>query len=78
MRFRWQIFSKDGENGYESEWEQFKAVAIKLAARDLVRNFERSSVDNIIAKVFNEMNSKQPPVVITLDDARKILANTNQ
>jgi hypothetical protein len=73
MRFRWQTFTKDTDEPMESEWEQFKADAIKLAARDLVRNFNKWGKDDMVVKIFNEMNYKSKPTVITLQDAYKIL-----
>lgn len=73
MRFRWQTFTKDTDEPMESEWEQFKADAIRLAARDLIRNFNKWGKDDMVVKVFNEMNYKSKPTVITLQDAYKII-----
>jgi hypothetical protein len=73
MRFRWQIYLKDTDESYDSEWSQLKSDAIKCAARYLIRNYDKFGKDDIVVKVFNEMNYKQTPTIITLDDARKLL-----
>lgn len=73
MRFRWQTFTKDTDEPMESEWEQLKTDAIRLGARDLIRNFNKWGKDDMVVKVFNEMNYKQKPTVITLQDAYKII-----
>lgn len=73
MRFRWQTYNAVDEP-MESEWSQHKEDAIKCAARCLVREFEKFGVTDMVVKVFNEMNYKQQPVIITLDEAKKIIA----
>ncbi len=73
MRFRWQTWSKHTDEPYESEWSQLKSDAIKQAARHLVYQYKKFGVDDMVVKIFNEMNYKQSPTVITLDDAYKIL-----
>ena len=70
-RFRWQTYSKDGIEPYESEWTQLKSNAIKQAEKWLIRSFEKCGKDDMIVKVFNEMNHQQAPTVITLQDAYK-------
>jgi hypothetical protein len=74
MRFRWQTYSKDTDEPLESEWAQFKSDAIKCASRYLIRQFNKFQKDDMIVKVFNEMNYKQKPTIITLADAYKIAA----
>lgn len=73
MRFRWQTYDAN-DQPMSSEWSQLKADAIRCAARCLVREFEKFGVTDMTVKVFNEMNYKQAPVIITLEDARKILS----
>lgn len=73
-RFRWQTYSIDGNDPYESEWTQLKSDAVKQAARWLIRSFEKWGKDDMIVKVFNEMNSRQAPTVITLEDAYKMIS----
>lgn len=65
MRFRWQTYTKDTDEPLESEWEQFKSAAIK--------QFDKFKKDDIIVKVFNEMNYTKKPVVITLQDAYNLI-----
>lgn len=72
MRFRWQTYTKDTDEPMESEWEQLKNDAVKHAANYLIRQFNKFGKDDMIVKVFNEMNYKQKPTVITLQDAYKI------
>ena len=74
-RFRWQVYMKDEDYPMESEWEQFENVAIKVGARYLIRNFEKFKKDDIVVKVFNEMNWQRSPKIITLQDAYKIITN---
>lgn len=74
-RYRWQTWTKDTDEPMESEWEQFKDVAIRVAARYLIRQFNKFGKDDMNVKVFNEMNYKQEPTVITLQDAYKIVNN---
>lgn len=73
MRFRWQTYGKHNDEPYESEWEQFKADAIRLGARYLIKCFDKWGKDDMVVKVFNEMNYKSKPTVITLQDAYKII-----
>lgn len=75
MRFRWQTWTKDTDEPLESEWSQLKKDAMWHAAKYLVRQFEKFQKDDMVVKVFNEMNHKQKPTIITLDDARRILNN---
>lgn len=72
-RFRWQTYTKETDEPMESEWEQFKNVAIQQAAKYLIRNFNKWGIDDINVKVFNEMNHMSRPTVITLQDALKII-----
>lgn len=74
-RFRWQTYTKDTDEPMESEWAQFKNDAIRLAAKYLVKQFDKFGKDDMVVKIFNEMMYKQPPMVITLDDARRIIEN---
>lgn len=71
-RFRFQTWTKDTDEPLESEWAQLKKDAIRLAACLLVREFEKFGKDDMVVKIFNEMNYKQKPTVITLEEARKI------
>jgi hypothetical protein len=75
MRFRWQTYSKDTDVPYESEWSQLKNDAIRQGARYLISQFEKFGKDDLVVKVFNEMNYKQKPTVITLEDARQIISS---
>lgn len=76
MRFRWQTYTNDAEDyPLESEWAQTKYEAIRLSARYLIREFEKFKKDDMVVKIFNEMNYKQKPTVITLTDAYKIVSN---
>ncbi len=75
MRFRWQTWTKDTDEPMESEWEQFKNVAIRVGARYLIGQFHKWGKDDMVVKVFNEMNYKAKPTVITLQDAYKIINN---
>lgn len=72
-RFRWQTWTKDTDEPMESEWAQDKSEAIKQAARYLVREIKRFGKDDMVVKVFNEMNYKRPPTIITLEQAYKII-----
>lgn len=74
MRFRYQSYTKDTDEPCQSEWCQLKSDAIKYACQDLVRDFKKFGKDDIVMKVFNEMNYKQPPIVITLEYALKFVA----
>lgn len=71
-RYRYQTYTKDTDEPLQSEWAQFKNDAIKWGALELIRDFEKTGTDNIIVKVFNDMNRKAKPVVITLEEALKI------
>ena len=71
FRFRFQTYTKDDDIPCESEWFQLKADAIRCGKRELVRQFTKFGKDDLIVKVFNEMNSKQQPIIITLEDALK-------
>jgi hypothetical protein len=75
MRFRWQTYAKEPDEPMESEWEQFKNVAIRQGAKYLVRCFNKFGKDDMNVKVFNEMNYKSKPTVITLQDAYKIIGD---
>jgi hypothetical protein len=72
-RFRWQTYTKDTDEPMDSEWSQFKGEAIKQGARYLVKQFAKFGKDDMVVKVFNEMNYKSKPTVIILDEAYKIL-----
>lgn len=74
MRFRYQSYTKDTDEPCQSEWCQLKSDAIKYACMELVRDFKKFGKDEIVMKVFNEMNHKQPPIVITLEYALKFTA----
>ncbi len=78
MRFRWQTYTKDTDEPMDSEWEQFKNVAIRQAAKYLIRCFNKWGKDDMNVKVFNEMNYKSKPTVITLQDAYKIVGNESK
>lgn len=73
MRFQWQTYTKDTDEPMESEWEQFKKDAIRQGAKYLIRCFNKWGKDDMVVKVFNCMNWKQEPTVITLQDAYKII-----
>lgn len=73
MRFRWQTYTKDTDEPMESEWAQFKNDAIRQGAKCLIRCFNKWGKDDMNVKVFNEMNYKSKPTVITLQDAYKII-----
>lgn len=73
MRFRYQTYLIEGDYPLESEWTQFKSDAIRFAAKDLIREFNKTGTDTIITKVYNEMNRKQPPIVITLEMANNLI-----
>lgn len=75
-RFRYQTWSKDTDEPYESEWTETKDEAIKAAHRVLLREFTKFGVTDMVVKVFNEMNYKQKPIVITLEDAQKSTSQT--
>lgn len=75
-RFRWQTYTKATDDACESEWASTKDEAVRLAARDLIRQFEKFKKDDLIVKIFNEMNYKSKPTIITLDDAYKIQNNS--
>lgn len=77
-RFRWQTYTKDTDEPMESEWEQFKWDAIRHAAKYLIRQFNKFGKDDMNVKVFNEMNYKSKPTVITLQDAYKIVSNESK
>lgn len=76
-RFRWQTYTKVEDYPLESEWEQFKSIAIMVAARYLIRQFNKFKKDDMIVKVFNEMNYKAKPTIITLDDAYRLTNTPN-
>lgn len=65
MRFRAQSWTIDDDMPYESEWFQLMDDAIKYAKRVLKDDFHKAGNKNLIViKIFNEMNYKQPPVII--------------
>jgi hypothetical protein len=70
-RFRWQTWSKDTDEPLESEWSQTKAEAVRLSSRYLIRQFEKFGKDDMVVKIFNEMNYKSKPTIITLEEAYK-------
>lgn len=76
-RFRFQMFDKE-DYPLESEWTQFKSDAIKCAARWLIKDAEKWGNTGEVIKVFNEMNWKLKPTVITLYDAYKIIGNESK
>lgn len=69
FRFRHQTYIKSTDEPLESEWCQLKEDAIKDAKRRLIHQYKRFGETDMIVKVFNEMNYKQAPVVITLEEA---------
>lgn len=69
MRYRYQTYTKDTDEPLESEWEQIKKDAIKHGANVLISEYRKFGKDDMVVKVFNEMNHNEPPVVITLDEA---------
>lgn len=71
MRWRYQSYTKDTDEPCESEWAPTKANAIELAKWNLLREFKKFGKDDIVMKVYNEMNHKQPMIVITLDEVLK-------
>jgi hypothetical protein len=75
FRYRWQTYNEKDEP-MESEWSQIKSDAIKCAARDLIREHKKFGVTDMTVKIFNEMNYKEAPIVMTLEDAYKIFPNT--
>lgn len=77
FRFRYQTFTIPEDYPLESEWEQFKDVAIRCAAKTLIHNFKKFGRDDLVCKVFDEMNHKKAPYVITLQKAYKLLSNEN-
>lgn len=75
MRYRWQTYTKDTDLPCESEWEQLKQDAIYQGAKCLVKQNTKFGTDDLVVKVFNCMNHKEKPVVITLEFAKQILNN---
>jgi hypothetical protein len=73
MRYQWQTYSLDGETPYESEWAQTKEEAIRQSAKHLIWAFNKWGKDDMIIKIFNNMNHKKEPIVLTLADARKVI-----
>ncbi|MGI8600287.1 MAG: hypothetical protein ACR2KB_13630, partial [Chitinophagaceae bacterium] len=73
MRFRWQTYTKDTDEPLESDWSKLKYDAIRCAAKYLIRQFNKFKKDDMVVKVFNEMNYKEKPTVITLQNAYKIV-----
>lgn len=70
MRFRRSIFINGSDDSLDSEWEATRDDAIKHGAKSLIRKFEKFGETNLIVKIFNEMNHKQKPIVITFRDAK--------
>lgn len=73
MRFRWQTYTKDTDEPMESEWEQLKSDAVKHGKNYLKWHYKKFGSDDMVVKVFNEMNRNQMPIVITLKDALVVL-----
>ena len=69
MRFRWQTYTKDTDEPLESEWARTERDAIISAQSYLIRQYKKFGKDELVVKVFNEMNYKKPPFIITLQDA---------
>lgn len=69
FRFRYQTYTKSTDEPLESEWCQLKNDAVKDAKRTLVRQYKKFGVTDMVVKIFNEMNRKQEPIVITLEEA---------
>lgn len=76
-RFRWQTFDKVHDYPFESEWDSTRADAIRNAAKYLIKEFNRFGKDDIVVKIFNEMNTGQKPTIITLEQSYKIIENEN-
>lgn len=74
-RFRWQTYTIDTDEPMESEWDATKQDAINHAAKYLIKQFNKFKKDDMVVKVFNEMNYKAKPTIITLQDAYR-LTNT--
>lgn len=74
-RFRWQTWTKDTDEPMESEWAQSKSEAVRLAEKYLIKQFEKFGKDDMIVKVFNEMNYKQKPTIITLESALQTITH---
>lgn len=68
-RYRWQTWGKYTDEPYESDWCQFKKDAIRCAEKYLIRQFNKFQKDDIVVKIFNEMNYRELPMIITLEDA---------
>jgi len=72
-RFQWKLYTVDTDEPIDGYWEQLKKDAIYTGCQNLVREFNKFGTTNLVVKVWNCMNTKQPPMVITLDEAKVIL-----
>lgn len=72
-RFRWQTYIKVTDEPMESEWDATKEDAKIHAAKYLIKQFDKFKVDDMVVKIFNEMNYKEKPIIITLEDAYEII-----
>jgi uncharacterized protein involved in tellurium resistance len=69
MRFRWQTWTVKDDSPLESEWSQTKSIAIYEAEKHLLFIYNQFGENDVVVKIFNEMNHNQPPVIVTLEQA---------